>query len=97
MQSVGHSGIKTIHRLVVLPDYQGIGIATNLLNYVGSLYAKENYQVNIVTSNPSIYNALKRSDKWALTRKGRINEQKRVSLRKTSSRNRISVTFTYKK
>ena len=96
MQSIGHTGIKTIHRLVVLPDYQGIGIGTSLLNFVGGKYKESKMKVNIVTSNPSIYHSLKRSDKWKLLRIGRVNKQSDKKMRKTDSSNRITYTFQYK-
>lgn len=81
----------------MLPDYQGIGIATSLLNYIGDLYSKDKYQLNIVTSNPSVYHALRRSDKWALVRKGRFGNHTDKNLRKSESSKRLTVTFTYKK
>ena len=81
----------------MLPDYQGIGIATSLLNYIGDLYSKDKYQLNIVTSNPSVYHALRRSDKWALVRKGRYGNHSDKDLRKSESAKRLTVTFTYKK
>lgn len=96
MQSIGHTGIKTIHRLVVLPDYQGIGIGTSLLNFVGGKYKESKMKANIVTSNPSIYHSLKRSDKWKLLRIGRVNKQSNKAMRKTDSSNRITYTFQYK-
>lgn len=96
IQSMGHAGTKMIHRLVVLPDYQGIGIGTSLLNYVGEKYKNDKMKVNIVTSNPSIYHALKQSNKWILLRIGRVNKQSNKEMRMTDSSKRITCTFQYK-
>lgn len=96
IQSMGHVGMKIIHRMVVLPDYQGIGVGTNLLNYVGEKYKQNKIKLNIVSSNPSIYHALKQSNKWALLRVGRISKSTDKEKRKTDSIKRITFTFQYK-
>jgi ABC-type polar amino acid transport system ATPase subunit/GNAT superfamily N-acetyltransferase len=64
--------IKKVHRLVILPDYQGAGIGIKLLNEVGKLYKKDNWRYTIVTSAPSLINALKYSDKWICKHLGRM-------------------------
>ena len=44
-----------VSRLVVLPDYQGIGIGKRLLNFVAKLYTSQlNLPFYLVTSNPQI-------------------------------------------
>jgi GNAT superfamily N-acetyltransferase len=96
IQSMGHVGMKIIHRMVVLPDYQGIGIGTNLLNYVGEKYKQNKMMLNIVSSNPSIYHALKQSDKWMLLRIGRVSASTNKAKRKTDSVKRVTFTFQYK-
>lgn len=88
--------IKTIHRLVVLPDYQGIGIGTKLLNMVASFYKKQGFAVHIVTSNPALNRTLSRSG-WILVRLGRINNDAQMSsFKKTSSKTRNTATWKYK-
>ena len=56
--------LKRIHRLVVLPDYQGAGIGLRLLNEVASLYKKEKQRVSIVTSSPALIFGLKKASNW---------------------------------
>lgn len=41
---------KRVHRLVVSPDYQGIGLGTKLLNVVAELYSAQGFDVSILTS-----------------------------------------------
>src|SRR5665647_1478604 len=44
-----------VSRLVVLPDYQGIGIGKRLLNFVAELYTSQiNLPFYLVTSNPQL-------------------------------------------
>lgn len=86
--------IWRISRIVVLPDYQGLGIGMALLNYVASLYATKS-RVGITTSHMGMIRALEKSPLWKLKRRG-IN-QPHISLdwRRTSSSNRITCSFYY--
>lgn len=61
--------MKRIHRLVVKPDYQGIGIGNAFLNEIASRYKKEDFRVTITTSSPALIFSLKNSKRWAMTRK----------------------------
>ena len=56
--------IKKVHRLVILPDYQGAGIGLKLLNEVGNIYKQEKWRYTIVTSAPSLMFALKKDKNW---------------------------------
>lgn len=64
----GVAGLKhpawRVHRLVVLPDYQGLGIATKLLEYVCDLYAYQERVIYLRTSHVKLINYLKHSKKW---------------------------------
>ena len=51
-----------VSRLVVLPDYQGIGVGKRLLNFIAELYASQTkVPFYILTSNPQIYTQAKQS------------------------------------
>lgn len=60
--------LKRCSRLVILPDYQGIGLGTKFLNAIAERYKKQGYQFSIVTSAKNMINALNKSDKWQMTR-----------------------------
>lgn len=60
---------RHVHRLVVLPEYQGIGIGTRLLNFIGQHYLKMKLQFRIVTSNPALIYSLKKQTNWICVRK----------------------------
>ena len=80
-QIVAHTGVihfpmrkgwKRVHRFVVLPDYQGVGIGVRFINSVSALVASEGHNVNLTTTTPALVGALKRSGDWSLVRKGVI-------------------------
>lgn len=57
--------------MVVLPDYQGIGIGTAFENYTSKHYADMGWTVNITTTTPALVHALCRDPNWILIRAGR--------------------------
>ena len=63
--------IMRITRVVVRPDYQGLGIGFRVLNEVGKYYRASGQRVSIVTSTPSLVRCFENSDLWRLTRQGR--------------------------
>lgn len=90
--------LKKVHRLVVLPDYQGVGIGIKMLESVGELYRKQKYRYTIGTSSPSLIHALKKSSKWKCKSFGRTENhsgEMAKSLVSTSS-NRLTARFELK-
>ena len=90
--------IKKVHRLVILPDYQGAGFGIKFLNEIGKLYKKQNFRYNIVTSAPSLIYVLKKSNKWITTRFGRTSSQSKGTTvgNMQTSKNRITASFEMK-
>lgn len=70
-----------VSRLVVLPDFQGLGIGIKLLNYIGSLYLTNNKKLYIKTSNPSLFKGMEYNTKnWLLTNENNnINQIKKTN------------------
>ena len=60
--------IKSVSRLCVLPDYQGIGIGKKLLNFVAKIYADEGFDVKITTSAKNLIFSLVKDEHWILQR-----------------------------
>jgi ABC-type lipoprotein export system ATPase subunit/GNAT superfamily N-acetyltransferase len=87
--------MKKVHRLVILPDYQGIGIGGVLLNHIGDVYMKTKQRFNITTSAPSLIYSLKKSNKWITTRLSRTKAQSTSSTlgNMKTSVNRITASF----
>lgn len=100
-------GWKRVHRLVVLPDYQGIGIGTAFIKAIAQHYTDKGYTMNLTTTTPSLVGALRRSSNWRLIRYGRQKESysrynerynlKTKHLSNATSQRRITYSFNYKK
>jgi GNAT superfamily N-acetyltransferase len=88
-----------VSRLVVLPDYQGIGIGKHLLNFIAELYVSQTkLPFYILTSNPQIIRG--NMANWKITRfghasKGRENTRINNEIRTSLSRNRLTVSMQY--
>jgi GNAT superfamily N-acetyltransferase len=101
-------GYKRVHRLVVLPDYQGIGVGTKFQDLIVEKYIKDGWNVNCTTTTPALVHAMKRNEKWALVRFGRVKNtllkslskyypaSKRIDNGLGSSSNRVTYSFDYK-
>jgi len=53
-----------VSRLVILPDFQGMGIGLKILNYISQLYLNDNKTMYMRTSNPALYLGLKKNKDW---------------------------------
>jgi GNAT superfamily N-acetyltransferase len=87
-----------VHRLVILPDYQGIGLGTIFLNKIAEHLSKEK-DFAITTSNPALINSLKNQKIWICTRNTRNTRNTGKLgkyLNKTLSNKRITTTFVFK-
>lgn len=88
-------GWKRVHRLVVLPDYQGVGIGTSFIQKIADLTTKEGFRLNLTTSTPALTKALLKSRHWALCRYGRVKPRGDKKMRNTLSIKRITYSFNY--
>ena len=57
---IGYAGRRRISRLVVLPDFQGVGVGRAMLNAVAAMYPR----VSITTGHPAMIAALKQDPLW---------------------------------
>jgi GNAT superfamily N-acetyltransferase len=55
-----------ISRVVTLPDYQGLGLGTGMMEAVAGLYAAAGQRVNITASHPAVLGHCLRSPRWRL-------------------------------
>ena len=58
---------KRISRIVVLPDFQGLGIGFFLVEYIAKLYKSINYHTYIRTINPALGECMTKSKNWLST------------------------------
>jgi GNAT superfamily N-acetyltransferase len=88
-----------VTRLVVLPDYQGIGVGKRLLNFIAELYVSQTkVPFYILTNNPQIIRG--NIENWKVTRFGHASKGKENScinneIRGSLSRKRITVSLQY--
>ena len=90
---------RRISRIVVLPDFQGIGLATKFMNAIAGGLKSQGLFTYITTSHPALIRALNYSDKWEMIRKpSRVAQRGRtssLSSRIGLSRSRITSGFRY--
>lgn len=90
---------KKVHRLVILPDYQGLGLGLLFLNKIAQLYK---YPFSITTSQPALIHALAKNKDWLCINntKNSRGQKQHGSIGKQLSRSmslkRIISTFAYK-
>lgn len=98
-------GKKRVHRLVVLPDYQGIGIGTRFIKEVAKAVVAEGFELNLTTTTPALVGALKSDAEWVLARYGREKSgmkdyqrygKKANHLKNAASVHRVTYSFWYK-
>jgi GNAT superfamily N-acetyltransferase len=88
-----------VSRLLVLPDYQGIGVGKSFLNFIAELYTSQTkISFYIVTSNPQIIRG--NTKNWKITRyghasKGRGDTRINNEIKENLSRKRITVSLLY--
>ena len=89
---------KRVSRFVTLPEYQGLGIGTSVLNKVAQYYRQEKHRVTIATSHPGLMRVLNRMNTWRCTRKfSRMAPQagSKKHFNSTTSGKRKTATFEY--
>ena len=101
--AVVHTRMKAryyrVTRLVVLPDYQGIGVGKRLLNFIAELYVSQTkVPFYILTSNPQIIRG--NMINWKIMRfghasKGRGDTRINSEIRSSLSRKRVTVSLQY--
>lgn len=86
-------------RLVILPDYQGIGLGTKFLNEVSQYYVDRGYVFTIVTTAKNMIHSLKRSKLWIMTGYQMSNGNTKMILEKNllSKRSRSIKTGRFKR
>ena len=85
-----------VHRLVVLPDFQGLGIARKFLDTLGALYAPKKLFIKSV--NPAIGFALSSDPHWSPTahnNKYRKDVERHDWLKTKSHQSRPSFCYQY--
>jgi GNAT superfamily N-acetyltransferase len=90
---------KKEHRVVVLPDFQGVGIGNRLSEWMAERYLSEGMRYISISSNPAMIHYRNKSPKWILTHFGRCNRNGTTRLGNgkgtATSFRRITASFEY--
>ena len=99
IQAPLRKGFKQVHRLVVLPDYQGIGIGTKFITFIADEYKKQDLIMKLITTTPAIRFSLDKSHQWNLTRSGYVqpagNTKYMTHWSNSESSKRVTYTYIY--
>lgn len=93
------NNFKMVSRLVVMPDYQGIGIGLRMVNTVAEKYHSYGCRVIITTSNPALRSLFEKSAGWILKRFSRVpllGKSGRTGYTKTMSTRRLTMAWEYR-
>ncbi|NQT15538.1 MAG: GNAT family N-acetyltransferase [Planctomycetes bacterium] len=61
---IGRKNRWRVSRIVTLPDYQGIGIGTCILEAVAQLHREEGHRINCTASHPAMIAHWRKSPRW---------------------------------
>lgn len=99
-------GYKRVTRLVVLPDWQGLGIGNKFVTEIAKWYNMHGYGLSLTTSNPALKHSLSRMG-WKCIRASRLKRfgtsgdraknKKNAVLDKSGSSNRYTITLEFTK
>jgi len=93
-----HATVKNmmmLSRIVVIPDFQGIGVAGKMIDSVSDHLFYQGWRVRITTSHPGMIGSLKGSQSWICKRQGR-NGRHRGTVSEKGSSGRITTSWEYK-
>jgi len=77
------------HRLVVLPDYQGLGIGGRMDDWIGQYLYDKGYRYHNVIAHPAMIAYYSRSPRWTLLRAGRQTQKKSCATIASKSRSAV--------
>lgn len=92
-----HPSVKNFkkgHRLVVLPDYQGLGIGHVFSTEIAQLYQGKGYRFIITSSTKSLFKQRSADKRWIVTRKGRTGRSQGV-LKGSESNQKMTYSYEY--
>jgi len=94
-----HGSVKNfiqISRIVSLPDFQGIGIASITMDAVAQYYYKNKQRIIVTTSHPGMIRSLDKNKKWNLTHQGRYKRHTGLLKKgEGGSQKRITTSWEY--
>lgn len=97
---IGFKSVYRFSRMVVLPEWQGIGVGSKFFEVIGDRYRAQQHRIRMTISHPGLLHYCNRSAKWKLVDVKRFGTQpqakmKRLGINATHSAMRGVVTFEY--
>jgi len=96
-----NNNYRRVHRLVILPDYQGIGLGRRFLEFMGDYYQRTyDAKFTIVTSAKNLVKSLQKSGNWILTSQQlnkRITSSGYQAQRRQYREGAVTYSFRYKR
>jgi len=92
-----HPDVKNFkkgHRLVVLPDYQGLGIGHIFSTEIAEMFKKQGFRFIITSSTKSLFKQRASDARWIVRRKGRLGDA-HGRLKGTGSQNKMTYSYEY--
>lgn len=93
--------LKRVSRMVILPDYQGIGIGYKFLCVVAEQYVKYGFTFSIVTSAKNLIFKLSNATRWKMIRLSYnrcSSDKSAIDFNRATIRNNCkTASFVYKK
>lgn len=89
--------MKKIHRIVVLPQFQGLGFGDVLGSWVGNYYVSQGFRLRITSTHPSLIHRCMNNPNWKFIYKKEHKEtydNEKIKSR-FSAGFRTTVTFEY--
>lgn len=95
---IGRKGHRRFSRVVTLPDYQGIGIGSRVMEAVADIHRDEGLRINLTSSHPALIQHCRRSPLWrarSVKKHGRGAGATRLHKNYRDASGRIVVSFEY--
>lgn len=83
------------HRLVILPDFQGIGLGHYLSTWLGDYFKNIEKTLISTTTNPALIQSRKKDKRWKAQRLGRVNLLHTAKKFKSNSVGRLTASFKF--
>lgn len=88
--------IKMAHRIVVLPDYQGLGIAGRINEWQGQYLYERGYRYHIVSTHPALIRSMAKSKRWrSVTKRGNMVLSRTDRMDRNTIRKLAEASFVY--
>jgi len=92
---IGYKGMIRGSRLVVLPDYQGVGIGAAVLDKMADYYKQKGYRVRDKASHPGLVSHWSKSPLWKVVGVQKVGNAPHTIPGLQTSKGRAAVTVEY--